>query len=451
MPRKTPHEYLVQLRRIARERGGVLLSRTYRASAVKLRFRCAEGHEFLQAPMHVKGGKWCRKCGRARAAAAVRGRAFAKLRRVVAERRGRILSDEYVNSWTKMRYRCPRGHEWEAVPNSILQGRWCPRCAATGRPINEARRLRVDRRLRRIAAKQGGEMLSPFRGSRTPLRFRCAEGHVWKAKAESIDTGVWCPRCSNLRLLERLRAKAAEHGGALLSRSCRSGQERVEWRCALGHRWTNRAIVVLAGAWCSRCRTAQPHDLAYVRAVARDRGGRCLSKRYEGSERKLRWRCAEGHEWDSKPGSVIQGTWCPVCRRGWGKSRRRLSIEIMREMAAERGGECLSRSYTRLRDRLRWRCARGHEWTTMATVVRSGHWCPVCKHAVVGTLDGMRALAVERGGRCLTRKWDDHREPLSFVCARGHRFRQSANVVKSGVWCPDCGSGPAGSSRPVRR
>ena len=87
----------------------------------------------------------------------------------------------------------------------------------------------------------------------------------------------------------------------------------------------------------------------------------------------------------------------------------------------------------------------------MATVVRSGHWCPDCKHSVVGTLDGMRALAVERGGRCLTRKWDDHREPLSFVCARGHRFREVANVVKTGVWCPACrrsaASGRGSSSR----
>jgi hypothetical protein len=447
MARKTPQEYLLQLRRIARERGGVLLSRRYLGDTVKLRFRCAEGHEFLAAPTHVKQGKWCRTCGCARGPAARKARAFADLRRIVAERRGKILSDGYFNSQTRMRFRCARGHEWETTSNSILQGSWCARCVRAESPVHEARRLRVYRRLRRIAAKRGGEVLSPaFRGSRIPLRFRCAEGHVWKAKAASIDDGVWCPNCGELRLLERLRAKAAEHGGILLSRSCRYHRDRVEWRCAQGHRWTNTAGAVLDGRWCPRCRTAPPNDLERMRALARDRGGRCLSRTYVSASAKLRWRCSEGHEWEAPPGSLVQGTWCPVCRRGWGKSRRRLSIEIMREMAAERGGECLSKSYRRILDRLRWRCARGHEWTSIANVVRSGKWCPVCSHSVVGTLDGMRALAVDRGGRCLTRKWDDHRELLSFVCARGHRFRERANVVKSGVWCPECKAG-----RPGRR
>jgi hypothetical protein len=127
-----------------------------------------------------------------------------------------------------------------------------------------------------------------------------------------------------------------------------------------------------------------------------------------------------------------------VCERGWGKSRARLTIEVMREMARENGGECLSRMYGGIYGKLRWRCAKGHEWTTPANNVRRGGWCPTCSHSARGTLEGMRALAIKRGGRCLTRRWDNHRGPLSFECANGHRFRARANVVKSGAWCPAC-------------
>ena len=35
-----------------------------------------------------------------------------------------------------------------------------------------------------------------------------------------------------------------------------------------------------------------------MQALAKKRGGVCLSKRYDGTHTKLRWRCAEGHEWE---------------------------------------------------------------------------------------------------------------------------------------------------------
>jgi hypothetical protein len=50
----------------------------------------------------------------------------------------------------------------------------------------------------------------------------------------------------------------------------------------------------------------------------------------------------------------------------------------------------------------------------------------------------MRALAIERGGRCLSRSWHNHKLPLLFECGRGHRFRAVSGVLKTGVWCPTC-------------
>jgi hypothetical protein len=70
--------------------------------------------------------------------------------------------------------------------------------------------------------------------------------------------------------------------------------------------------------------------------------------------------------------------------------------------------------------------------------VRQGTWCPACAHSVLGTVEGMRALAAGRGGRCLTRSWNNHQLPLLFDCARGHRFQAHRAAVVTGVWCPRC-------------
>lgn len=437
MGRKTRAQFLAELRSIARERGGRLLSRAYAGDTTKLLFRCDQGHEWEAAPGKIKQDRWCPACGRTRTGARKRARAEARLRRLVARRGGAILSTTYVSSQTKLRFRCDQGHEWEAVPASLLMGTWCPTCAVAGRETT--RRQRILNRLRRRARRRGGEILTPtFEGSHVPMLVRCARRHEWRALPTSIGQGVWCPTCKEESWLAQVRAKAEKRGGRCLSERCRGWADRMLLECAQGHRWRSPASQVKQSKWCPKCLLSVPHDLERMRAVARERGGECLSDEYVDSATRLRWTCAEGHEWEAAPNSVVQGVWCRVCRRGQGRSRRSLDIETMQEMARDRGGACLSKRYSGIYSRLRWRCAAGHEWVTVANNVRRGGWCPRCSHSILGTLERMRALAVERGGRCLSRSWNDHRRPLLFECAAGHRFRLRSNVVKTGVWCPEC-------------
>jgi hypothetical protein len=422
---------------MARARGGQVLSRAYLGDLTKLRFRCAEGHEWRQAPGGVQQGKWCAVCGRARTAAARKAPTIARFYTLVTRRGGVVRSPRYVNGRTKLRLRCREGHEWEAMPASILRGTWCPTCANPERQAGRKRRVLI--RLRNIATKRGGRVLSPdFAGSKLRLRFRCARGHTWAALPASIERGAWCPACKEGELLALMRSIAERWGGACLSKRCRNGKAVLRWQCLQGHRWSAKAELVKIGIWCAKCRLPSPGDLGRMRRIAHERGGACLSRTYVNSATKLRWRCHEGHEWDADAAAIVQGSWCRTCERGWGRSRVRLSIEIMHETAVERGGACLSPSYNGIYDPLRWRCARGHEWVTIANNVRRGGWCPRCAHSARGTLDGMRALAIQRGGRCMTRIWDNHAQPLSFECRRGHQFRARANVIKTGVWCPQC-------------
>ena len=56
------------------------------------------------------------------------------LRRVARKRGGECLANSLVSSRKKLRFRCSRGHEWDATPLSIISyGTWCPYCAAMRR------------------------------------------------------------------------------------------------------------------------------------------------------------------------------------------------------------------------------------------------------------------------------------------------------------------------------
>jgi hypothetical protein len=53
---------LGELKQIARERGGLCLSSTYKGSKTKLLFECARGHQWRTTPYIIQKGSWCPKC-----------------------------------------------------------------------------------------------------------------------------------------------------------------------------------------------------------------------------------------------------------------------------------------------------------------------------------------------------------------------------------------------------
>ncbi|MGH9337405.1 MAG: hypothetical protein ACRD21_26955, partial [Vicinamibacteria bacterium] len=90
-----------------------------------------------------------------------------------------------------------------------------------------------------------------------------------------------------------------------------------------------------------------------MQALAKKKGGLCLSEKYKNAHTPLLWQCAQGHRWRARPTSVKgrrfgKGTWCRECylqrlrERGWPEPLR---IEDMRALAESRGGRCLSKIY----------------------------------------------------------------------------------------------------------
>lgn len=81
------------------------------------------------------------------------------------------------------------------------------------------------------------------------------------------------------------------------------------------------------------------------------------------------------HQWRAQYGHLNAGHWCPKC---YGNTK--LTIEFMRELAAARGGKCVSAEYNGLKKPLTWECAYGHQWDAIPNNVKNhGSWCPHCK------------------------------------------------------------------------
>ena len=48
--------------------------------------------------------------------------------------------------------------------------------------------------------------------------------------------------------------------------------------------------------------------------IAKERGGKCLSKKFQDSKTPVTWECADGHTWGAVMGKIINGSWCGECK-----------------------------------------------------------------------------------------------------------------------------------------
>jgi len=223
-------------------------------------------------------------------------------------------------------------------------------------------------------------MSEQWRGGSAPLVWRCSQGHVWEATFSNVFCRrTWCPLCANdaqrLGIAEANRI-AASHGGQCLSSGYRSCRELLQWACSRGHVFIDSLYNMrLRRSWCPECRYVD--RLLLAKQIAERRGGQCESSLCERVSSRLVWRCARGHPWSASLRSVKDlGSWCPEC------SRRRVSIEDARRLAASKGGACLSAEVRHHAAALRWRCARGHEWLAPWHSIRSkAPWCPHCRNS----------------------------------------------------------------------
>ena len=333
------------------------------------------------------------------------------MKALATERGGRCLSSKYVNVRTPLLWECAVSHRWAAQPRAVKgnryrRGTWCPECAiekTRGRGVLEA--LYIDE-MAEIARGRGGDCLSrDYVNNKTPLLWQCEKSHEWSATPHSVKTGSWCPVCAeSVKLtLQEMRAVARKRAGRCLSKEYINNQTPLSWQCRKRHEWEATPAMVKGtrNTPGTWCPVCADRTgtLQEMKAIAETRGGSCLSTVFTTSHEKLRWRCEEDHEWEALGHSVKSGSWCPFC-----SARASRGIARMKEIARFWGGRCLSPEYADAFTPLQWECRQGHRWMAMPATVTKGSWCAVCAR-VASTLTpkGMLVLAELRGGRCLSR------------------------------------------------
>jgi len=483
-----------EMQELAKRKGGKCLSTEYINNNTKLKWQCGEGHTWEATPHGIKSGKWCPYC------AGLVKLTIEEMQELAEEKDGKCLSAEYINNHTKLRWQCKEGHMWEARPCDIKNSIWCPTCAGITKLTIEE--------MQRLAKRKGGKCLSTeYINTDTKLKWQCKEGHTWEAKPHSIKSGEWCPICST-GISERICRKYFEiifnekFPKVNLPRSSYSGKRRLELDgCCkklgiafeyqgkqhyedIGFFHKTRTLKqqkeydILKKKLCKqyniilidipytvqyedmykyiiqKCKKNNikiseiPDEISYKSFV--DVYSPEMLKEMQELAKNNGGKCLSTEyintrtklKWQCKEGHTWKATPHSIKRGRWCPycgGTAKLTIEEMQKLAEKKGGKCLSTEYINSKTKLKWQCKEGHIWEARPGDIKSGEWCPYCGTTKL-TIEEMQELAEEKGGKCLSTEYINNRTKLKWQCKKGHTWEATANNIKKGEWCPYCGT-----------
>jgi urease gamma subunit len=558
---------IYDMQNLAKMRGGKCLSKEYVNNKTKLKWQCNEGHVWEAVPSSVAKRTWCPICGKKKSHESNK-LTIEEMQLIAQNRKGKCLSKKYIDNRTKLEWQCKQGHIWEATPNHVKNGTWCPVCIGKNQDIRD---------MHKLAERRGGKCLSSkYTNNRTKLTWQCGKGHTWEATPHNIRNH-WCPECGGSKklTLKDIHKLAETRGGKCLSPVYKNARYKLKWQCSEGHIWEAVPDSIKQGSWCPECSIGlgericrvifqqlfnypfpkarpkwlvneygnqmeldgfcRPLNLAFeyqgiqhyerveffqtktqfkkrieddkrkqvlceeheivlilvpeigryinindlkkfiieeckkanypklpdniesknidlieaytpdyrehlniLNTIARNNEGTCLSKIYLGNNIKLTFKCKNDHIWEAVPSSIKQGVWCPICANKNRGEARKLTIEEMQSIAQKRKGKCLSKKYIDSKSKLKWQCEDGHVWNAIVGTVMRGAWCPECAGNKKLDMSSMNSIANERGGKCLSSKYINARTKLKWQCEKGHIWKATPDNIKHGSWCPVC-------------
>lgn len=227
-------------------------------------------------------------------------------------------------------------------------------------------------------------------------------------------------------------------GGKWLNPEELTRTAKLDIHCSNGHTFKFRVFHLHRGQWCPDCYFNNlRHSLKDIEHLAKQKNGKCLTTDYKNSRQRLTWQCQYGHTWQMNIDGYKKGRWCPVCTA---TQQQRKALRLLQTITKQQGGVCLSKTYTRGKDKYTFRCANGHEWqTTGNSIKNSKTWCPICRYDKHRrSLADLQALAAARGGLCLAKHYTTMNDKVMWQCAKGHRWQRAASFIQLGRWCPYC-------------
>ncbi len=320
------------------------------------------------------------------------------------------LKPEYFmpNSGKKVWWMCSKGHEWQATIINRNKGTGCPYCSNNKvfEGYNDLSKINPFLSQEWNYEKNNG--LTPMDvmpNSNKKAWWKCAQGHEWQAVVSHRNNGNKCPYCSNNKVLKDYNdlqtinptlAKEwnyEKNNGLTPMDVMPNSGKKVWWKCGKGHEWEASIASRSSGCGCPYCAGKKVlneyNDLKTVNPnLAKEwnyeKNEDSKPEQYTAnSNKKVWWKCPNGHEWQARINGRNSGNGCPYCAGqkaivGY-NDLQTVNPSLAKEWNYDKNDGLTPMDITsNSGKKVWWECEKGHEWEAIVCNRNRGNGCPQC-------------------------------------------------------------------------
>jgi len=380
-------KYLSILRDIAKERGGSVISESYKTSRIKLKFKCINNHEFEAIPSHiVHSHQWCKECNI---------NVYEEICRVHFET---LFNKSFPNvrpDWLKnlktgknleldgyceelklaFEHQGEQHFNHEIYNNTAAYNNQKERdqmkknlCDKLNITMIEIPELEKNLKIRLLRDFIKIELLK-VRPELIQSNFDLIPIDTNKIYFKDND------KIRSIAHMKRLHKLADENGGWCLSTECFNQETPVTMKCKFGHEWETEAHSIFRKTWCPRCVGTQPWTMLDVRRLTNVLEGKPLFNELKFKEDQ-RWECNNGHLFDLKFKNILNSQWCSKCSEVRDRKYEIVDLLLFKTNMSRVSRLALRWPYLGIPEI--FNCPVGHNFETTPINILRGANCPEC-------------------------------------------------------------------------
>ena len=241
-------------------------------------------------------------------------------------------------------WQCKKGHEWYVTINNRSFGYKCPYCASRIVCKDNCLQTKNPKLAKEWHPTKNGSLTpkNVVAGSHLKVWWLCKNGHSWQAVISSRMKGHGCLYCLKRKALPEYNLKVINpkvarqwhptKNGTLKPKDMTPGSnKKVWWVCKKGHEWQAVISSRNSGSGCPYCSNklvCKDNCLQTVNTkVAREwhptKNGNLTPRDVTpGSDKKVWWKCTEGHEWKAWV-YKRKDRGCHECHLEWMRKKRK--------------------------------------------------------------------------------------------------------------------------------
>ena len=383
-----------------------------------------------------------------------------------------------LGSNKKAWWKCSKGHEWQSTINNRSNGNGCPYCS--GKKVlqgyNDLTATNPVLACEWNYEKNGDLKPEKFsKGSNKKVWWKCKKGHEWQASISHRNNGRDCPYCAGKKIiidendLQTVNPSLAnewnyeKNNGLTPMDVMPNGHDKVWWKCSKGHEWQASIYSRNKGNGCPYCAGQKViegyNDLQTVNSFLANEwnyeknNGLTPIDVMPFSNKKVWWKCKNGHEWQASISHRNNGRNCPYCSGrkvlvGY-NDLATLNFNVAKEWNYEKNKDLKPEMFTASSNKkVWWKCSIGHEWQAIIGSRNKGKGCPYC--ASRKTLQGYNDLITTNPN--LVKEWNYEKnkditpkevtsgsnKKVWWKCNKGHEWQAIVGSRNKGIGCPIC-------------